>query len=266
MNDSKQKKHCYLSGIRVDSLTYKSVIDKAIGLAFLGEGGFICICNTHVILEARKNYYLKRFINSANYVVSDGVTLVWALKFFGIKNAQRVTGPSLVPFICKKAQRLKVSIGFYGGEKEILKLLTKKIKHQFPQLKINYSYSPPFRNLTKEEDQKIIKDIEASGVQILFVGLGAPKQELWACEHRDRVTPVIITVGAAFDFLAGTKKRAPRWVQKSGLEWLHRLFSDPRRLWRRYIFGNFFFIFLVLRDIFRKWLLKQRRGKQSREV
>jgi len=262
MNEPNQKKHCYLLGVRVDSLTYKSVVDKVIGLAFLGEGGFVCICNTHVVLEARKDYYLKRFINSANYVVSDGVTLVWALKFFGIKNAQRVTGPSLVPFVCKKAQRLKISIGFYGGEKETLKILTKKIQHRFPQLKIKYAYSPPFRTLSKEEDEKIIKEIEASEIQILFVGLGCPKQELWACEHRGRITPAIITVGAAFDFLAGVKKRAPRWVQKSGLEWLHRLISEPHRLWKRYLFGNLSFIFLISRDIFRKWLLKKRRERQ----
>ena len=179
---------------------------------------------------------------------------MWGLKLLGIKDAQRVYGPALTPYICEKASKLNVPVGFYGGTKIVLEKMIKNLKSRFPSLNVVYAYSPPFRPLTDEEDKKIIDQINSSGVRILFVGLGCPKQEIWMADHRDKIKAVMIGVGAAFDFIAGVKPQAPKWMQNIGLEWLFRLMIEPRRLWKRYLYNNPRFIYHFGRQILKEWL------------
>ena len=140
-------------------------------------------------------------------------------------------------------------MGFYGGTQETLDRLLDVVGKRFRRLRVPYAYSPPFRPLTPEEDAQVVEAINESGARILFVGIGCPKQERWMAAHRDRVRAVMLGVGAAFDFLAGAKPHAPRWMQTAGLEWLFRLLTEPRRLWKRYLKHNPRFLVLFARQL-----------------
>jgi N-acetylglucosaminyldiphosphoundecaprenol N-acetyl-beta-D-mannosaminyltransferase len=182
-------------------------------------------------------------------VTPDGMPLVWALRRLELKDQNRVYGPDLTLNVCRAAAEAGISVGLYGGSQEVLDALQKNYRERFPQLHIAYAYSPPFRPLTRDEDEAVVRAINASGTRILFVGLGCPKQERWVAGHRDHVQAVMLAVGAAFDFHSGRVRQAPRWMQRSGLEWLFRLLMDPRRLWRRYFKNNPRFLWLVARQL-----------------
>jgi N-acetylglucosaminyldiphosphoundecaprenol N-acetyl-beta-D-mannosaminyltransferase len=177
--------------------------------------------------------------------------VVWLLRWLGIPTATRVYGPDLMPLVLHAAACRGLPVGFYGGSRTVLDRLVNLARRQFRSLKIVYAEAPPFRSTTPEEDQCSIQNLNASGARILFVGIGSPKQERWMNAHRDRVNCVMIGVGAAFDFLTGAKPQAPRWMQRSGLEWLFRLSSEPSRLWRRYLLQNPRFIALVISGFLR---------------
>jgi N-acetylglucosaminyldiphosphoundecaprenol N-acetyl-beta-D-mannosaminyltransferase len=164
--------------------------------------------------------------------------------------------------LCEAAALNNVPVGFYGGSPESLQDMVGNLKSFFPELNIAYTYSPPFRPLTAQEDERISRDIEASGAKILFVGLGCPKQERWMAEHKDRLNVVMLGVGAAFDFHAGRLKRAPRWLQKLGLEWVFRLIMEPRRLWKRYLRHHPRFVALVALQLLGLFRNEETRGFQ----
>jgi N-acetylglucosaminyldiphosphoundecaprenol N-acetyl-beta-D-mannosaminyltransferase len=172
------------------------------------------------------------------------------MRRLGFPNQQRINGPDLMWRYCEQAATRGEPIYLYGGMPETLDLLQHQLKRAFPGLLIAGAWSPPIRNLTEEEDEADVARINASGAGIVWVGLGCPKQERWMAAHRGRVQAVMIGVGAAFDYHAGTLKRAPRWMQDGGLEWLHRLFSEPRRLWRRYLVTNTLFVILAIHQLF----------------
>ena len=153
--------------------------------------------------------------------------------------------------VLQAAERHGVPVGFYGGSPETLEKLLAVVKVRFPGLRVVYSFSPPFRPLAAEEDQRVTEEINQSGARILFVGLNTPKQDWWMAEHRGRVQAVMLGVGAAFDFIAGTKPQAPRWMMRIGLEWLFRLATEPRRLWRRYLRHNPRFVVLFAMQLLR---------------
>jgi N-acetylglucosaminyldiphosphoundecaprenol N-acetyl-beta-D-mannosaminyltransferase len=180
--------------------------------------------------------------------------LVWGLRLLGVAGATRVYGPDLTPAVCALAADHGVPVGFYGGTQDVLERLTAKLRQRMPGLKVVYRSSPPFAPPTPEEERRTVQDLHRSGARILFVGLGAPKQEWWMAAHKHRVNAVMVGVGAAFDFLAGSKRQAPRLVQRLGLEWLYRLVHEPRRLWRRYLYRNPRFVAL-----FAAQLLQERR-------
>lgn len=249
------KRCCYIARMRIDATTYAKASDRAIELAREKKSAFFCISNTHVVTEAYKNTRYRNIINSAELVTPDGVPLVWCMRLFGIRQAERVCGPDLLLEICRKAQTQKIAVGFYGGKEAVRRLMVQKIKKQFPQIQINYSYSPPFWRLSESEDKKIGQDIIDSGIGILFVGLGCPKQELWAGAHLGALPCVMVTVGAAFDYIAGALKRAPKTAQIMGLEWLTRLIQNPHRLWQRYFLRNSLFIYLALKELFSVFFL-----------
>lgn len=239
----------YVIGMRVDCATYEKAADKIISLAESKKGGYVCTGNAHMALEANRDAEFRQIVNSGDLVTPDGMPLVFLLKLKGIKEVTRVDGPDLTLIVCEKAQENNIPTGFYGGTEETLRLMMKNLKAKLPLLNIVYAFSPPFRTLKKEADEKVVEDIKKSGAMILFIGLGCPKQEIWMAEHRDRLSAVMIGVGAAFDFISGTKRRAPRWMQKNSLEWLWRLIQEPQRLWKRYLIGNTVFIWLALKEL-----------------
>jgi N-acetylglucosaminyldiphosphoundecaprenol N-acetyl-beta-D-mannosaminyltransferase len=164
------------------------------------------------------------------------------LRRLGFPDQQRINGPDLMWKYCEVAAGRDESIFLYGGMPETLEILQSCLKQVFPNLTVAGAYSPPFRALTAEEDDAIVQKINASGAGTVWVSLGCPKQEIWMMQHRGRVNAVMIGVGAAFDYHAGTIIRAPFWMQQSGLEWLHRLWSEPGRLWKRYLVTNTLYI------------------------
>jgi N-acetylglucosaminyldiphosphoundecaprenol N-acetyl-beta-D-mannosaminyltransferase len=149
-----------------------------------------------------------------------------------------------------------IPVGFYGGSAATLCRLEAEIGKRFPTLQVAYWYSPPFRPLTPEEDQQVVEDINRSGARILFIGLNSPKQDFWMAAHKGRLGAVTVGIGAAFDFLAGTKAQAPRWIMRIGMEWFFRLVTEPRRLWKRYLKHNPRFVVLFAAQLIRERLLK----------
>lgn len=225
-------------GMRIDGTSYAEAVDAITHRAETGVGAMVCVSTVHMVMEAFDDPRYRRMVNAADLVTPDGMPLVWALRSLGVSGASRVYGPALTGLLCRRAETLDIPVGFYGGDQKVLDELVQRLSARFPRLRVVFAVSPPFRELSEEEDESVVDAIEASGTKLLFVGLGCPKQERWMSEHRGRLPCALLGVGAAFDFLAGAKRQAPRWMQGSGLEWLFRLASEPRRLWRRYLFGN----------------------------
>ncbi|HEY1241966.1 MAG TPA: WecB/TagA/CpsF family glycosyltransferase [Bryobacteraceae bacterium] len=197
---------------------------------------YICVTSVHGIITARDDPEVRGILNSADIATPDGMPLVWALRSFGIKEQQRVYGPTLMLKLCESAAQRGDSIFLYGGLEQTIDALCHRLCMSFPGLRIAGHYCPPFRPLTTEEDTAVVSQIRASGADIVLVGISTPKQEHWMSAHRDALPGLImIGVGAAFDFHAGRVRQAPGWMQRNGLEWLFRLTVEPARLWRRYL-------------------------------
>jgi N-acetylglucosaminyldiphosphoundecaprenol N-acetyl-beta-D-mannosaminyltransferase len=225
-------------GVRVDVTSYLDASRRIVEWGKERHSRYVCVACVHSVMEAHDDPTFKAVMNDADLVTPDGMPLVWGLRRLGVKNASRVYGPDLTPAILERAAQEGVAVGFYGVTEVVMEEFCRRAEERFPGLRIVYRYSPPFRPLTAEEDDRIVTDIDASGVEILLVGLGCPKQEKWMSEHRGRVGAVMVGVGAAFDFLAGMKKQAPLVMQRTGTEWLFRLVTEPKRLWKRYLKHN----------------------------
>jgi N-acetylglucosaminyldiphosphoundecaprenol N-acetyl-beta-D-mannosaminyltransferase len=214
---------------------------------------YICVCPVTTIMECKKDEKVLKSINCADLATPDGMPVVWIGKMLGYKNIRRVYGPELMQYICEISEYKGYKNYFYGSSQDTLNKLQERLSKKHPGLVISGSFSPPFRQLTEEEDNRIAEEINRANSDIVWVGLGSPKQDLWMYEHRDKINaPVMIGVGAAFDFLAGTKPQASRWVRDNGFEWLFRLVSEPKRLWRRYLVDCPIFVVYVLLDLMRK--------------
>lgn len=213
---------------------------------------YICVSNVHMCMETFDLPAFRKVVNEADLVIPDGRPIYWAQKLLGHKEAQQVRGQDIMNAICELSNTSELKIGFYGGSSDdVLQQVIAKLKQKYPLIKIVYSYSPPFRSLTQSEDEQVVAAITDSEVDVLFVGIGCPKQEIWMAEHKERVNCVMLGVGAAYDFIAGSKKHAPRWMQKIGLEWLFRLVSEPSRLWKRYLKQNPRFIYHFTKQLIR---------------
>lgn len=226
-----------LMGVEVDCTSYEKATAEINNWAEKGESRYVCAANVHMVMEALDSARYREVVNSADLVTPDGMPLVWMLRWMGASKQQRVYGPTLMLWVAEAAAK-RIPVGFYGSTPEVLQRLNNALARRFDGLKVAYRFSPPFRPLAAAEDNQIVDAINQSGTRILFVGLGCPKQEEWMAEHRDRIRAVMLGVGAAFDFHAGTIRQAPAWVQDMGLEWLFRLTMEPRRLWRRYLKHN----------------------------
>lgn len=209
----------------------------------------VCICNVHSVVTATREPSFHDAVSSADLATPDGAPVAWMLRRLGAPGQRRVTGPDLMRDYCAYAAATAESIFLYGSSESTLAALQSSLLRRWPALRIAGAWSPPFRALTAQEDDDVVRRINVSGASTVWVSLGCPKQELWMAAHRGRIHAVTIGVGAAFDFHAGTLPRAPRWMRESGLEWLHRLCGEPRRLWKRYLLTNTVFILAAARQL-----------------
>jgi N-acetylglucosaminyldiphosphoundecaprenol N-acetyl-beta-D-mannosaminyltransferase len=238
-------------GVRVDATSYPDATERIVRWAKEGASKYVCIANVNNVMQAHGDQAYLRLMNEADLVTPDGTPLVWGLRMLGLPDATQVCGPDLMPILLKAAAVEGIPVGLFGSTDPVLELLHRWIRERAPKLQVAFSLSPPFRETSPEEEARTVKDINASGARLLFVGLGCPKQERWMAEHRAKVDAVMVGVGAAFDFLAGNKRQAPRWMKRAGLEWSYRLATEPRRLWRRYLLRNPAFVGLFSAQVVR---------------
>lgn len=210
------------------------------------SGKYFCVTNVHCVVTASENEEYKKIQNNAVLAMPDGAPLSFIGGKKGFSDMQRTTGPDYMEEIFKISAKHGYKHFFYGSTDDTLKKLEAKLKNKYEELKIVGMYSPPFRELTLEEDAEIINLINKSNPDFIWVGLGAPKQETWMYNHQNKVNGLMVGVGAGFDYFAGNIKRAPMWMQKCSLEWLYRLIQDPKRLFKRYIITNTKFLFKIL--------------------
>ncbi|HEY2759654.1 MAG TPA: WecB/TagA/CpsF family glycosyltransferase [Pirellulales bacterium] len=230
-------------GVGVSATTYDEAIELIIEAARRRQSAVCSHFAVHSVVSAAQDPSLRDGVSSFDIVAPDGQPVRWALnRLHNAELADRMYGPEMMRRLCRRAADEGVSIYLYGSTPEVLAQLSANLQNLFPRLRIAGTESPPFRPLTGEEEIEMIERINGSGAGIVFVGLGCPKQDYFAARYRDRLKAVQMCVGAAFDFHAGTKRTAPAWMQRRGLEWLFRLSQEPGRLWKRYLVTNSVFI------------------------
>ena len=231
-------------GIPLAVSDYGQVLDWMQYTIASGGRAYLTAAAVNLVMVAQEDPDTRAAVLDATLAVPDGQPLVWALRALGHAHATRVYGPDLMAGFCARAARSGTPIYLYGGRSpEALELLQARLRERFPGLPIAGGYSPPFRPLTAEEERRAIADIDGSGAQVVWVGIGQPKQEKWMHHMRPLLSAALLVgVGAAFDFHAGLVPQAPSWMQRSGLEWAYRLSREPRRLWRRYARYNPLFV------------------------
>ncbi len=235
-NDPGERQRCRVVSLDVDVVTMSSIIERI--EALVGRGGYVCFSTVHMVMESFDDPAYGGRVNSADLIVPDGMPLVWMQRLSGLRSATRVRANDLMTELCRYAGTRGLSVGFYGASQEVIDAICGRITAEMPELRVVYAVSPPFRELTPEEDAAIVAAINEAKPDILFVGLGCPKQENWMFDHRERIGAVALGVGASFDFFAGNVRECPPWLGRLGLEWLFRLTQEPRRLWRRYLILN----------------------------
>ena len=244
-------------GVNVAASSYADLVQRCIAWARNRESRTVLFVGMHGLMEAHDDPAFRTAMNTADLANPDGMPVVWALRALGFPNARRVYGPDATVELLKTAAASGIPVGFYGADERTLDRLVEQVQRRHSGINIAFRMSPPFRALTPEEDEAIVREISNSGARWLFVGLGCPKQEKWVLAHKDRIPAVMLAVGAAFDFLAGTKQQAPRWVMRSGLEWAFRLVTEPRRLAGRYLKNIPRFVVLL------GWQLLTRRNRKA---
>mgnify|MGYP000886956570 CR=1 FL=1 len=236
-------------GCPIDALGWASTLATVLAWAHARESRYVCICNAHSVVPASQDSSFRRIVVDSDMATPDGFPVAWLMRRLGQTRQERISGPDLMIKLCEQAALEKIAIYLLGSTEETLAKLELALVAQVPGLNISGVYSPPFRLTTAREDEALVARINQAEPGIVFVSLGCPKQERWMAEHSKGIRGVLIGVGAAFDFHAGVVKRAPVWMRAYGLEWLHRLISEPRRLWRRYLFTNIAFVVGAVRQL-----------------
>jgi N-acetylglucosaminyldiphosphoundecaprenol N-acetyl-beta-D-mannosaminyltransferase len=233
-------------GVQVSAVDIPIAIDEIDRWVRQGYRSYVTLTGVHGIMESVRNEEIRRVHNAAGLVLPDGMPLVWMLWHGGFKFADRVCGPDLMPALFNHSEETGYRHFLYGATLRTLELLKDNLKQKFPAAEIVGAHAPPFRPAGADEDEAVIEAINASAADIVWVGLSTPKQELWMARHRHRLSaPVLIGVGAAFDFHAGLVRQAPRRLQRLGLEWIFRTAMEPRRLAKRYLRNNPSFLALL---------------------
>lgn len=234
-------------GVGISAITMDETLAQISRWIEHQERRYVSVCNVHTVMECQQDKLMRQAVNGASIATPDGMPLVWLGRAKSKRPVQRVYGPDLMLALCELAANKGYRQYFYGGAEGVPELLAQRLTERFPGLQVAGAYSPPFRPLSDQENAEIADQINAACPDVIWVGLGTPKQDLWMAAHRGRLeAPVLIAVGAAFDFHTGRKEQAPSWMQRSGLEWLFRLLSEPRRLAKRYLVYNPLFVALVL--------------------
>lgn len=238
------KPFAYVLNSKITSLNFLDTVKHIKHWVNTGEKRkYVCVCNTHSLVTASNDETFNKALDSADICTPDGMPLVWALKMFGFKMQDRVDGPNLMLKLCEEAEGNNYKIYLYGGTEDTLIRLEKKLRELYPNINIVGSYSPPFRDLSNKERAEIAYKINEVKADFVFVSLGCPKQEKWMYENTLDINSVLLGVGAAFNFIIGDIKRPPMFIRKLGFEWLFRLISEPRRLWKRYLVNNTLYIY-----------------------
>ena len=243
-----QLKTCNILGVNINVTNMEDTVKIITENLANIKGNYICVSNVHTTVMAYEDENYNEVQNGGFMAIPDGKPLSIVSKNRGFKEAERVTGPDLMKEIFKISEERGYRHYFYGSTQNTLKDLKEKLIEEYPQIIISGMYSPPFRKVTESESQQIIKNINESNPDFIWVGLGAPKQELWMKEHKNKCNGLMIGVGAGFDYHADNIKRAPIWMQNLSLEWLYRLLQDPKRLWKRYLKTNLKFIYLLIKN------------------
>ena len=235
-------------GVRISAIRMVDAVTSIEAWIDAGERQYVCVVPAHSVMDCRSDPELRAIVNAGGLVTPDGMSLVWLLRAGKHRDTERVYGPDLMLAVCRRSLEAGWRHYFLGGDEDVAAELAVRLERRFPGLAVAGTVSPPYRELSAEEDAGLCEAVNASRPDIVWVGLGSPKQERWMAAHREALTAlVLVGVGAAFDYLSGRRRQAPRWVQRSGLEWLYRLASEPRRLWRRYARYPYF-AFLVMRQ------------------
>jgi len=227
-----------LLGVRVDAVQIPGAVAQIEQWIEERQGcHYVAVTGMHGVMEAQHDPAFKQILNTADLVVSDGMPLVWAGRHHGFDSMKRrVYGPELMMTFCRQTAGKGYRHYFYGGAEGVPEHLADTLSRHFPGFQVAGCYSPPFRQLSEDEDREAVARINASDADILWVGLSTPKQEKWMYAHRQQLrVPVLMGVGAAFDLNSGRLTQAPAWMREHGMEWFFRLVMEPRRLWRRYL-------------------------------
>lgn len=237
-----------MNGVRIDTITPENFLESLSTFLSCGHSHVVHFCAAHPTVEARGDPEYRDILNTGALNVPDGMPVAWAARMFG-SETERLSGTDATGLAAGWGVDRGLRHYLYGGTPETVERLKRRLEETYPGILIVGAESPPFRPLTDEEIATSARRMQDAGAQALWIGLGAPKQDLMAFRFRKlHAAPVILCVGAAFDFVAGTMKRAPSWMRRSGLEWIHRFASEPRRLWRRYLLGNPRFVVGIVRD------------------
>jgi N-acetylglucosaminyldiphosphoundecaprenol N-acetyl-beta-D-mannosaminyltransferase len=249
-------------GVPLSVIDYDQTLRWVDAMVAERRRGYICVCNVHTVMASQEDPALRAALMGSSLNVPDGQPLVWAMNALGQSLRDRVYGPELMTRACARAAVTGQRFYLYGGrDQDALIQLGQSLRRRFPGINIVGGWAPPFRPLTEEERTAIAEDINASEADVVWVGIGVPRQEKWMTSLRPYLdAPVLVGVGAAFDFLAGLVPQAPPWIQKRGLEWAYRLAQEPRRLWRRYLRYNPRFVAAFARQL----AAHRTAGKQSR--
>jgi N-acetylglucosaminyldiphosphoundecaprenol N-acetyl-beta-D-mannosaminyltransferase len=248
----KDAAHFGVLGVRTHAAQIAGVLERMQGwIRERSACHAIAATSMHGIVEAQHDPFFKEILNATDLVVPDGMPLVWLGRLHGHGLSRRVYGPDLLLAFCEESASQGYRHFFYGGEPGVTEQLAESLKVRFPELNVVGTCSPPFRPLSAKEDEEMVEMIDRVAPDVLWVGLGTPKQERWMHEHRTRLrVPVMVGIGAAFDMLSGRRKQAPPWMREHGLEWSFRLLQEPRRLWRRYlVYGTQFIAYLALESL-----------------
>ncbi len=245
-------------GTRIDAVSYAEAVEIVLDTARQERSGYLCACNVHMVMEGHDDPDFQKIVNSGLLVVPDGVPLVWALRSLGVTRQTRVYGPELMLRILAVAPSAGVKIGLLGTIPSTLEKLKRNLSKKYPGLQIVYSFSPSFDDGSQGETSEIIRGIQESDAQVVFVAMGCPKQENWMAANSGRIPAVLLGVGAAFDFHAGVTPMAPALLQRAGLEWAFRFAVDPRRLAKRYLKHNPRFVALFTAQLLGEGLKSRR--------
>lgn len=236
----------------VSNGTYPQFVEEVISKAGSHQSDYACLANVHMLVETYMSASFAETVNEAAIITPDGKPLTWALWLMQGLQQDRVAGMDLMPDLLASAAEKSIPVFFYGGSEDMLQKTKGYLAKNYPLLKIAGLYSPPFRQLTKGEENAVIENINASGAKLVFVVLGCPKQERWMASMKGRITAFMVGVGGALPVLIGMQKRAPKWMQSIGFEWLFRLAQEPRRLFKRYAVTNSIFLYLLAKAYLQK--------------